>query len=262
MRFARFDLDGRPGHGIVEGDSIIPISGSPFEPWRPAGAAIALDQVKLLIPVVPYNFYAVGMNYAAHIRERARGLGVAPELPTRAEPGYRSPSALVAHDDDIVLPPDTASVQFEGELVVVIGRCAKNVREEDALNYVLGYTIGNDVSERKWQKIDRTFWRCKNSDTFKPMGPWIETDVNLESLRTMVRVNGIQHIEFSTNDMLFGVARFIATISEYCTLHPGDVIWMGTEGASADLYAGDVVEVEISSIGTLRNTVISVPRAT
>ncbi len=260
MRFARFDLGGHPRYGLIEGDRILPISGSPFEPWRRDGADIALDQARLLIPVVPSNFYAVGMNYASHIRERARGLGIAPELPSRAEPGYRSPSALVAHEDEIVLPPDTTSVQFEGELVVVIGRRAKHVREADALKYVLGYTIGNDVSERKWQKIDRTFWRCKNSDTFKPMGPWIETDVALESLRTRVRVNGAQHIEFPTNDMLFGVARFIATISEYCTLHPGDVIWMGTEGASCDLHAGDIVEVEISTIGTLRNAVVAASR--
>jgi len=257
MRFVRFDLDGRTSYGLIEGDRVIPISASPFERWQAAGAPIALDRVRLQVPVVPQNFYAVGSNYAAHIRERARKLGIAPEMPTRPEPGYRSASALVAHNDPIVLPRDTTSVQFEGELVVVIGRRAKHVQETDAFKCVLGFTIGNDISERTWQKADRTFWRSKNSDTFKPMGPWIETDVDLESLRTTVRVNGKQQIEFHTNDMLFGVARFIATITEYITLHPGDVIWMGTEGASCDLHAGDVVEVEISSIGTLRNPVVA-----
>jgi 2-keto-4-pentenoate hydratase/2-oxohepta-3-ene-1,7-dioic acid hydratase in catechol pathway len=261
VRFARYELDGQLGYGLVEGDRVVPISGTPFERWQSAGPPIPLERVRLRVPVIPPNFYAVGLNYPVHIRERAQRLGISPELPSRAEPGYRSANALVAHDEPIVLPPDTASVQFEGELVVVIGRRAKHVPEADALKYVLGYTIGNDVSERTWQKADRTFWRSKNSDTFKPMGPWIETEVDLESLRTTVRVNGKSHLEFRTNDMLFGVAQFIATITEYITLHPGDVIWMGTEGGSPDLHAGDVVEVEISSIGTLRNAVIGRPSA-
>jgi 2-keto-4-pentenoate hydratase/2-oxohepta-3-ene-1,7-dioic acid hydratase in catechol pathway len=262
MRFARFDLDGRQSYGLIEGDRITPISGSPFESWQAAGPAVPLDRVRLQVPVIPQNFYAVGLNYATHIRERAHRLGLAPEIPTRPEPGYRSPNALVAHDEPILLPPDATSIQFEGELVVVIGRLAKHVREADALKYVLGYTIGNDISERAWQKADRTFWRSKNSDTFKPMGPWIETDVDLNALRTTVRVNGKTHIEFATNDMVFGVERFIATITEYITLHPGDVIWMGTEGSSPNLRAGDVVEVEISSIGTLRNAVLASSGAT
>jgi 2-keto-4-pentenoate hydratase/2-oxohepta-3-ene-1,7-dioic acid hydratase in catechol pathway len=259
MRFARFKRDNRLVYGLVEGSSVIPIAGTPFEEWKRDGDGIPLDSVRLEIPVMPQNFYAVGLNYAEHIRERARRLGTPAELPSRPEPGYRSPSALIAHDDSIVLPPDTVSVQFEGELVVVMGRRARNVRESEALEYVLGYTIGNDISERRWQKIDRTFWRSKNADTFKPMGPWIETQLDLETLRTTVRVNGSPQIEFATNSMLFGVARFIATISEYITLHPGDVIWMGTEGASPELHAGDVVEVEISSIGTLRNAVVASP---
>jgi 2-keto-4-pentenoate hydratase/2-oxohepta-3-ene-1,7-dioic acid hydratase in catechol pathway len=259
VRFARFDLDGLVSFGLVEGDRIVPISGSPFERWQSAGPPIPIEKVRLQVPVIPQNFYAVGLNYAEHVRERAHRQGIAPELPTRPEPGYRSPSALIAHDEPIVLPPDTTSVQYEGELVVVIGQRVKHVSETDALKCVLGFSIGNDISERTWQKKDRTFWRSKNSDTFKPMGPWIETDVDLDSLRTTVRVNGRQQIAFHTNDMLFGVARFIATVTEYITLYPGDVIWMGTEGASCDLHAGDVVEVEISSIGTLRNPVQSAP---
>jgi 2-keto-4-pentenoate hydratase/2-oxohepta-3-ene-1,7-dioic acid hydratase in catechol pathway len=236
---------------------VTPIQGSPFGEWREAGAARSLDQVRLCVPVVPQNFYAVGLNYPDHIRERARKLGIAPQFPDRPEPGYRSPSALVAHDDPIVLPEGAGAVQFEGELVVVIGKKIKHATEATALDCVLGYTIGNDVSEREWQKLDRTFWRCKNSDTFKPMGPWIETSVDLDTLRTTVRVNGKCHIEFRTNDMLFGVANFISTITRYITLHPGDVIWMGTEGGSPDLQAGDEVEIEINQIGSLRNRVVA-----
>src|ERR1700742_4483839 len=128
-----------------------------------------------------------------------------------------------------------------------------NVSKEQALDYVFGWTIGNDVSERDWQALDRTMWRSKNTDTFKPMGPWIETDVDLDALETTVRVNGEIKTRFKTNQMLFGVALFISTMTKYLTLYPGDVIWMGTDGSSPNLVSGDVVEVDISGIGTLRN---------
>lgn len=144
-------------------------------------------------------------------------------------------------------------VQYEGELAVVIGKCAKGLSEAEALSCVLGYTIGNDVSERAWQKSDRTLWRAKNADTFKPMGPWIETDVDLDALETRVCLNGTETTRFRTNDMIFGVATFISTITRYNTLYPGDILWMGTDGTSPDLQDGDVVEVEIPGIGVLRN---------
>ncbi len=138
----------------------------------------------------------------------------------------------------------------------MIGRTAKHVVEADALVYVLGYTIGNDVSERVWQAEDRTIWRAKNTDTFKPMGPWIETDVDLPSLVTRVRLNGKQVSQFNTNNMVFGVARYISEITKYVTMHPGDMIWMGAEAPTLDMRHGDVVEVDISSIGVLRNPVL------
>ena len=122
---------------------------------------------------------------------------------------------------------------------------------------MLGYTIGNDVSERTWQREDRTFWRSKNTDTFKPMGPWIETDVDLDAMHTNVRLNGEMRTSFRTNDMLFSIAHFISTMTRYLTLYPGDVIWMGTDGSSPNLKAGDVVEVEITGIGTLRNRFVA-----
>ncbi len=257
MKFVRFNLNGRPAYGLVEGHMLVPIEGTPFDAWTRTDIRMPLDRVRLLVPVVPPNFYAVGLNYREHVRHRAQTLGIEPVFPTRPEPGYRSNNALIAHEEDIVLPPDATSVQYEGELVVVIGKKTKNVTESEALSCVLGYTIGNDISERNWQKIDRTFWRSKNSDTFKPMGPCIETDVDLGSLRTTVRVNGTAKITFATNDMIFGIASHIAAISRYITLHPGDVIWMGTEGVAEDLCVGDTVEVEISSIGTLKNTLVA-----
>ena len=127
---------------------------------------------------------------------------------------------------------------------------------EDSLDYVLGYTVGNDVSERTWQASDRTLWRAKNTDTFKPMGPWIETDATLDDMVTTVRLNGKETISFETNDMIFGVEKYISEITRYLTLHPGDVIWMGTDGTSKDMKNGDTCEIEISGVGTLSNPVI------
>jgi 2-keto-4-pentenoate hydratase/2-oxohepta-3-ene-1,7-dioic acid hydratase in catechol pathway len=147
-------------------------------------------------------------------------------------------------------------VQYEGELVAVIGRKCKNLTRDNALSAVLGFTIGNDVSERSWQKADRTMWRSKNTDTFKPMGPWIETDVKLEDLVTTIRLNGEQLIEFPTNHMIFGVVDYLVAMTRCLTLYPGDVVWMGTEGATANMKHGDRIEVAISGIGTLTNPVV------
>ena len=213
--------------------------------------------MKIEVPVVPPTFYCVGLNYAEHIREAAAKLGVAPDLPKQPDVGYRAANALIAHGEPVVIPADAAKVQYEGELVVVIGKRARDLSEAEALSCVLGYSIGNDVSERTWQKSDRTLWRAKNADTFKPMGPWIETDVDLDALETRVRVNGTETTRFHTNDMLFGVATYISTITRYITLVPGDIIWMGTDGTSPDLKAGDVVEVEITGIGVLRNPFVA-----
>jgi len=138
----------------------------------------------------------------------------------------------------------------------VFGKRCRNVSKEEALDHVFGGTIGNDVSERDWQKSDRTLWRAKNTDTFKPMGPWIETNVKLEGLVTKVRLNGVEQIAFATNHMVFGVVDFLVAMTRYLTLYPGDVLWMGTEGATANMKHGDVCEIEISGIGTLRNPVV------
>ena len=257
MRWARFEQDGRPAYGVVEGDDIIPVRGSPFDGWERTSTRLKLADVKLLIPVVPLTFYAAGLNYAEHVREAAEKIGLKVELPKQADAGYRANNALIAHGEPIVIPKDaTEQVQYEGELVVVIGRKCKNLTRDDALSAVLGYTIGNDVSERTWQKSDRTLWRAKNTDTFKPMGPWIETDVKLEALVTKVRLNSKELIAFQTNHMVFGVVDFLVAMTRYLTLYPGDVLWMGTEGATENMKHGDVCEIEISGIGTLRNPVV------
>lgn len=254
MRWIRFTAGARTAYGIVENGKIAEVEGGLFDgPPVRTGTMHALAEVKVEIPLLPRTFYAAGLNYTEHVTHAAHMLGEAPNIPQRPDMGYRAVNALVAHDEPVVIRRDATMVQYEAELAVVIGRRAKHLTEADALSCVFGYTIGNDVSERAWQKSDRTFWRSKNTDTFKPMGPWIETDADLEAMETVVRLNGTETLRFRTNDMLFGVARYIATMTRYLTLHPGDVIWMGTDGASPNLQPGDTVEIDITGIGTLRN---------
>lgn len=258
MRFARITANGKANWALVEGDRAIEISGEPFGEWQKTSARHDLKSVKIELPLIPRTFYCAGLNYAKHVKEAANRRGEIPAIPDRAEIGYRAQNALIAHDEDVIIPADaTGKIHYEGELVVVIGRKAKHLSEKDALSCVFGYTIGNDVSERTWQKMDRGLWRAKNADTFKPMGPWIETDVDLDSMETTVRLNGETSNHFKTNDMVFNIPQFIAEMSKYFTLWPGDVIWMGTDGSSPDLKAGDVVEIDISGIGTLRNTFVA-----
>jgi len=257
MRWIRFDKDGQAAWGIVEGDNVVEVRGDPFAGYERTGAKRPLASLKLLVPVEPRTFYCAGLNYAEHVIDAARKRGEEPQLPQAADIGYRANNALVAHGEPIVIPKDaTERVQYEGELVAVIGKKAKQLSEKDALSCVLGWTIGNDVSERTWQRGDRTLWRAKNADTFKPMGPWIETDFDLDRADTIVRVNRAEKIRFKTNSMIFGPAAFISRMSQYLTLYPGDIVWLGTEGAPENIGHGDTVEVEITGIGTLSNPVM------
>jgi 2-keto-4-pentenoate hydratase/2-oxohepta-3-ene-1,7-dioic acid hydratase in catechol pathway len=258
MRWIRYEHDGKTAYGILEGDRAEEIDGSPFGSWSRTSRRIALAELRLLPPVIPPTFYAAGHNYSKHTKEAAELLGTTITLPSKPDIGYRANNALIGDGEAIVIPRSSpGKIQYEGELVAVIGKKAKHLSEAEALSCVFGYTIGNDVSERSWQATDRTLWRAKNSDTFKPMGPWIETDVDLDALVTRVRLNGRQVAEFNTNEMIFGVATFISAMSQCLTLHPGDVIWMGADSPTLDMVAGDTVEVEIAGIGVLSNPVVA-----
>jgi len=252
MRWIRFTAEAKTAYGILEGQNIVEVKGDPFSGHERTGRVHALEAVRVELPVIPPTFYAAGRNYAAHTIKAGH------QVPTKPDIGYRANNALIAHNEPVIIPYDASEkVVYEGELVVVIGKKAKRVSEAEALDCVLGYTIGNDISERTWQYMDQTFWRSKNTDTFKPMGPWIETDVNLDSMETIIRLNGKEQIRFPTNDMVFGIATYISAMSHNLTLYPGDVIWMGTDGGSPNLKDGDVVEIEITGIGTLRNQFIA-----
>lgn len=254
MRWVKFTAAGHTSWGLVEGDRVVTVDGDPFGEWQRGSSSHALAEVKIELPLVPRTFYCVGLNYLKHLKEAADKRGEVPAVPDRPEVGYRAQNALIAHDEDVVIPASaTEKIHYEGELVVVIGKKVKHLTEANAMDCVFGYTIGNDVSERTWQKADRGLWRSKNADTFKPMGPWIETDADLDAMQTILRVNGKETYRFRTNDMIFGVVPFLVELSKYFTLWPGDVLWMGTDGASPDIRDGDVVEIEITGIGTLRN---------
>jgi len=210
-------------------------------------------------PVIPGNFYAAGLNYRAHIEWANKAHGSTYKVPERADIGYRSNNALIGSGEDIVIPKDSSGqVDFEGELVAVIGKITKHVAEKDALSYVRGYTLGNDISERSWQRSDRTLWRAKNSDTFKPMGPKIVSGIDPMNLVIEVRINGKTVSSYNTKGMIFSVAHFISRMSRYLTLHPNDVIWFGCDGPTEPaLKPGDQVEVVNDAIGVLANRVVA-----
>jgi 2-keto-4-pentenoate hydratase/2-oxohepta-3-ene-1,7-dioic acid hydratase in catechol pathway len=178
-------------------------------------------------------------------------------VPAQPDIGYRSAAALIGSGHDIVIPADSPGpVEYEGELVAVIGRQARNVSEEEALACVRGYTLGNDVSERSWQRSDRTLWRAKSADTFKPMGPVIVSGIDPMKQVIEVRVNGRTVSSYNTSGMIFSVARYISRMSRYVTLYPDDIIWFGCDGPTEPaLKAGDLVEVANEAIGVLANRV-------
>lgn len=257
MRWARVMHQGTPAFGIVTNNAVDLVDGSPFGTFERVGISVLLTDVEWLPPVIPPTFYCVGLNYRPHIEMHARMRGVEPVFPSQPDVGYRAANALVGHQHPVRVPSDaTERIQYEGELVCVVGKRAKALTPDNALDCLLGFTIGNDVSERSWQASDRTLWRAKNADTFKPMGPWIETDFDLESARTRVRVNGELCIDFATNNMLFGVVDYLVAISRYMTLEPGDILWMGTDGHAENLVDGDIVDIEITGIGTLTNQIV------
>ncbi len=255
MRWLRYSLDGQTRYGMLGDDDVITaVNGDPLGGYDTTATRLRLADVNIEIPVIPPTFYCVGLNYIKHIG--TEGLSI----PKKPDVGYRANSALIAHGADVIMPADATRIHYEGELAVVIGKKVKNIAVNEVGQCILGYTIGNDVSERNWQSSDRTFWRAKNSDTFKPMGPWICTEADIAAMQTVVSVNGVENTRFDTADMLFGIEEFISTMSRYLTLHPGDIIWMGTDGHSPNLQPGDQVDITLTGIGTLSNRFVAQQR--
>jgi len=255
MIWCRFQSDNGPRFAVVEGEEAFPIYGSPFGVYQIEGPARLLSELRLLPPCVPTTFFCAGLNYRGHV-ERARGQGhVEVATPKRPEVGYRANSALIGSGEQIIRPADYPhALEAEGELVVVIGRSLRHADRDDAGRGIFGWTVGNDVTARTWQRDDRTLWRSKNSDTFKPMGPFIVTDMDPLTSTTAISVNGKEQATFETGDMIFDPLDYICAISRYITLSPGDIVWMGTD-TTAEFLPGDTVDVAISGVGTLTNPV-------
>jgi len=246
-RYVRFTAKGLVSQGVLDGDTIRELAGDLYSDPAATGRTYRLRDVRLLAPCEPSKVIAVGLNYRSHVGDRA----------VAAYPGLfaKLPSSVVGPGDDIVLPPDAENAHYEGELVVVIGKRARNVSEASAADYVFGVTAGNDVSERNWQRNDLQWFRAKASDTFGPLGPVIARGLNYDDLLVQTRVNGEVRQSERTKDLIFGVAAIVSYVSRYVTLEPGDVIYTGTPQTTQALKPGDVVEVEVEGVGVLRNTV-------
>jgi len=261
MLWCRFDKDGWPTYGIVEGDSVFDIEGDPFRGYARTSVKYKLSDVKLLVPVIPPTFYAIGSNYRNHVIERSKVKGFKePKFYDRPRVGYRANSALIPSGANIVKPRDSGPrFEYEGELVAVVGKTMRNVTPDEATRGIFGWTIGNDITERDWQKNDPTNLRGKNADTFKPMGPFIATGIDPKDMTTNIRLNGETLHTFATGNMLFSAGEVLSDISKTNTLSPGDVVWLGTDELPQSLTPGDLIEIEISGIGTLSNRVVAEP---
>ena len=258
MRIVRFVAQGRVKYGILEDKSIRGLRGSPFTYFASSGVGFKFDGsshklngVRLLAPCVPSKIVALGLNYRQHAEETKLPV---PSLPLI----FLKPStAVIGPEDEIVLPHDSSRVDYEGELGVVMGRKAKYVPKERVSDYILGYTCVNDVTERHVQKADGQWTRAKGYDTFAPIGPWIETEVDPNDLKVETYLNGKLRQSARTSELIFGVAEVLSFISGVMTLLPGDIIATGTPSGIGKMNPGDVLEVRIEQIGTLRNFVVA-----
>lgn len=256
MRIARFAAPSAGlNWGVVEGDgspdalTVSAIAEHPFGPIRFTGARWALADVRMLSPILPSKVVAVGRNYAEHARELGNEV---PELPLI----FLKPStSVIGHGDVIRLPRDSNQVEHEAELAVVIGRPAKDVPWERANEYVLGYTAANDVTARDQQRADVQFTRAKGYDSFCPIGPWIETELDPSDLRITATVSGELRQDGRTSEMIHDIASLIAFTSAIMTLLPGDVLLTGTPAGVGPIKDGDSVSIEVEGIGTLTNQV-------
>lgn len=251
MRLLRFRHGDRIATGVAEtdDDTVRVLGGTFFEDPLPTGEELPLDELHLLAPVLPSKLVCVGKNYEAHAAEWGQSVPEEPLL-------FLKPStAVLGPNDPITLLPISRRIDYEGELVVVIGRLAKDIKAEDAYRVILGYTCGNDVTLRTLQKTDDQWARAKGFDGSAPIGPWIETDLDPNDVFVEARLNGEIRQRASTVDMVFGVATLIEYITSFMTLLPGDMIMTGTPEGVGKLAPGEVIEIEVEGVGTLANTV-------
>ena len=249
LRYIRKSGDGEPHYGWLEGEEIAALEGSPYGEFRRGLTVASLSEVTLLPPCEPSKIVCVGRNYAEHAREHGA------EVPALPLIFLKPPSSLIGHEGVIHLPPQSQRVEHEAELAVVIGRRARLITPEQAADYILGYTVANDVTARDLQHSDGQWTRSKGFDTFCPLGPWIVTGLDPADRVIYCEVNGHMRQMASTRDMVFSVPQLVAYISSVMTLERGDVILTGTPSGVGPLASGDEVVVEVEGVGRLRNSV-------
>lgn len=237
-------------YGWVHDEEIGLIEGEIFGEYRRLETEIPLEKVNILAPVVPSKIICVARNYIEHARERNV------EVPETPMIFLKPPSSLNHNNQPITIPPQSMQVEHEAELAVVIGKAGRWIESDNAYHHIFGYSIGNDVTARDLQRNETQWTRAKGFDTFCPLGPWIETDLDITDLLITCRVNGELRQMASTKEMIFPVPQLVAYISNIMTLIPGDVILTGTPAGVGSLVQGDSVEISIEGIGTLTNRVI------
>lgn len=247
MRIGRVDVGGRPTWAIVEGDDVFRLEGSPWESPSKGERLGDLSSVRLLAPCEPTKVVCIGLNYRAHAAETGQ------ELPKEPLMFLKPPTAVIGPNEDVVWVPGSEKIDYEAELAVVFRKRAKHVAPGASRDYILGYTCANDISARDFQRGDGQWARAKGSDTFCPLGPWIETDLDPSDLRISGKLNGEMKQDSRTSDLVFDVDFLVAHLTKYITMEPGDVLITGTPAGIGDMPVGSEYEVIIEGIGSLKN---------
>ena len=250
MRICRFSLEEELHFGLLEGEGIVVLAGHPFAGLEPAGRVVGLAEVRLAAPVLPSKVIAIGRNYSDHAAEFGN------QVPAEPMVFLKPSTSVIGPGDPIRLPWQSEHVDHEAELAIVIGRLCRDVPAANAAEVILGYTCANDVSARDLQKADGQWGRAKGFDSFCPLGPWIQTEVDLDEARITCTVNGAVRQDASLGDLVHDVPRLVEFVSSVMTLVPGDVILTGTPAGVGPIVAGDSVTVAIEGIGELTNPVV------
>ena len=246
-KYVRYQYGSSVSYGVLEGNTIHELRGAPFDSTQRTGDTVSLSQVRLLTPTEPRMVIAVGFNYQSHLGDRSKA----------AHPGLfaKFPTSLIPHDGTVTYYEDATDLHYEGEMVLIIGKTAKNVSEFDAPDYIFAVAPGNDISEREWQDNDLQWLRAKGADTFGPVGPVMVSGVNYNDLLLETRLNGEVKQSQRTRDLIFNSSEIVSYVSKYVTLEAGDMIFTGTPGSTSAMQPGDVVEVELEGVGVLQNTI-------
>ena len=254
-QIVRYNFNDNISYGLlVSGDIVHPLIDGPFDEFKTTGDKINLCDVTLLTPIKVSTIFALGLNYASHVKESKYDF---PEIPML----FMKPvTSVIGPGEAIIYPKEGEIVHHEAEVCTIIGKKGRYISEEKALDFVLGYTCGNDVSERKIQRAEMAQHALlvgKGFDTFTPLGPVIDTDLDANNIDIIARVNGKERQRSNTSDLIFSVAQIVSYISQSITLMPGDVIMTGTPSGVGPILPGDIVEIEMSGAGVLSNPVVA-----